>query len=246
MANRQSVAVNYRLDVAMSDRDRDKLHQRGEKVLLFKRKDSADVQVVWFVFDPFEDIVPVHFNAKLYGYASWQEVALFEMVNGQAPQLINGGYVYTFYGAEFDFGCASDLPLDWYGIANDDLCPGGITFGLAKEIGLQWDDMVKRPVDVVEIPSCHKYFSQLPSEEIQVAVGRGLASGMMVPERLFEEPGDDSLEFDEILVGPLLTVDFSQEREQTIYYDSVNGGFSLGPGPGGPGQSRDQTDSRQT
>lgn len=197
------------------------------QVVIVKSFDiSTDNPVVWTAFPPFGKDGEIDFTSEYYVYASTQKISQSLIVNMSVKEKASKGYLYNFNGNEFQQ--QTQLSPRVFGIENKSSNYPELTSGLAQLVNNQVDNTsTVLPINVDAVPfNMRSFFT--PLAKIKVFAATGLNSSEILPP-YYLTPNAQS-NFNGVTVGKYLTVDFSNNTEQTIHFDSNTNEFRLGSG----------------
>lgn len=200
--------AKYNLIAKIDDTTVENFNKLGQRIVLVKETADSSADLAWISFSPFE--INTVFWEESYGvYASTSDVVgtarVLKASYAQAAE--KQSYVFEngiFQPPVTDAGLASNT----YSVKNNMAELPMLTFGLAQDIianGVNYDG---KPINAVQIMA-HESAAFTPKETIRVFMEADVDDGMVISR----------------IKGQALVLDFTDQSDITIKYDTSVGAF---------------------
>ena len=198
------------LRIQLTSNDTREINEVGQKVTIVKEVDGTNgSRTVWLAFSPFEGN-DVEWQTEYGVYASNTQVlpgatiSMLSSVNPAQKELS-----YPFENGTFG-NPTNELPDMSYGVRNNS--PDLLTFGLAQAVSANGSRFDSNPLNAVPIRNSQNGIFR-PVERVQVFLSANFDNGVVITN----------------VIGDALTVDLTNEPNQTIHFNGSN--FVPGPLP---------------
>lgn len=201
---------NYKLNIKLSEEDLKTIYKAEEKIVLVKHTaGNNDSQVAWVTFSPFMNNT-VEWENQFAVYSSNTEVQQGAKISKLSDLAATTKVMYSFEQAIFQKPeMVSTVGDNTYAVKNMMDEYDGLTFGLAQDVQVNGQGIVKSPINAVFLPY-QQSITMTPIETIDIYLKRDIDDGTVISH----------------VTSVPLTIEYGEgEVEHTVAYSKSAGFF---------------------